>query len=240
MSKKLMEKGQKAKLLEYLEKEIDGAAQKIIKLKDRQDHFAFGQIQVFMTFRRILSDTVTDELIEPPAQRTDLDRGALSALDRILVQLGLIEHGALIGQFESQLTAQQKRVASSPVLASDMLERRAAGDGKDSLTVASDLDRAKSAAAAAAARQPKPQPVSAELKAFVEAQINSAAKKIIDKKKVEFDHFATGQLGYLLTLRRWVEGTSTPEDLGLHDALNDVLQKGQVVSERSSYLKALL
>ncbi|MGF6392911.1 hypothetical protein [Pseudomonas plecoglossicida] len=72
---------------------------------------------------------------------------------------------------------------------------------------------------------------------FIETQINAAAKQIIDKKKTDLDHIAHGKLGYLLSLRRVVDGTATREDLGLHDAVNDVLQQLRLIPEKETYLK---
>ncbi|PYC27142.1 hypothetical protein DMX06_04370 [Pseudomonas mosselii] len=87
---------------------------------------------------------------------------------------------------------------------------------------------------------PKPQSVPPELKAFLENEINTAAKKIIDKKSLDFDHFANGKLSYLLTLRRWMDGTAAKEDLGLHDAVNDVLQRAKIRTSSTSYLNEML
>ncbi|WP_449434841.1 hypothetical protein [Pseudomonas putida] len=102
------------------------------------------------------------------------------------------------------------------------------------------LHRKSGAGSVKPARLPSPQPVDADIKQFVEAQINAAAKKIVDKKKHDFDHFANGQLGYLLALRRWIENTSTREDLGLHDAIDDVLQLISARKSKTTYIKGLL
>lgn len=233
----LLKRETKQALLEFFEKEIDGAAQKIVRLKDRQDHFAYGQLQVFMTFRRLLSDTVTDELIEPLPQRHDVDRGFLSALEKTLVQLQFLEPKSLTSRFETQLTAEQKRTSASPHLQVDLTQH--SKNGVSSTSVNLDAERAQQTADLAS-KQPKAQPVSNDLKAFLEKQINSAAQKIADRKDLDFDHFANGQLGYLLALRRWIEGTSTGEDLGLHEAINDVLLAAKIRDERQSYLSGLL
>ncbi|HFL2190356.1 TPA: hypothetical protein ACG3DQ_005449 [Pseudomonas putida] len=70
----------------------------------------------------------------------------------------------------------------------------------------------------------------------VEAQINSAAKQIVDKTNIELDHLANGKLGYLLSVRRILDGKATKEDLGLHDAINDVLQQLGIVEAKKTYL----
>lgn len=76
-------------------------------------------------------------------------------------------------------------------------------------------------------------------KDFIESQINAAAKQILDKQKADLDHIAYGQLGYLLSVRRMLDGTATREDLGLHDAVNDVLQQLGLTEKKSTYLKMI-
>ncbi|WP_449430949.1 hypothetical protein [Pseudomonas putida] len=110
MTHSLMKKKTQQVLLDFLEEEIDLAAHKILKLEDRQDRFAYGQLQVFMTFRRILSDTVAEDRIEKPAQRDDLDRGFLCALEQTLARLGF-DQCDLSKIFVSHLNVRQKRRA---------------------------------------------------------------------------------------------------------------------------------
>ena len=69
----------KQSLGNFLEAKIDRAAQNICNLKDRQDHFAYGQLQVFLSLRRALN-----------AARTDADRGLIDAMDDMLLELGMI------------------------------------------------------------------------------------------------------------------------------------------------------
>ncbi|MFI7855448.1 MULTISPECIES: hypothetical protein [Pseudomonas] len=76
-------------------------------------------------------------------------------------------------------------------------------------------------------------------KDFLEAQINGAAKQIFDKQKADLDHIAFGKLSFLLSLRRVVDGTATREDLGMHDAVNDVLQTLGLIDSKSTYLKMI-
>lgn len=40
-------------------------------------------------------------------------------------------------------------------------------------------------------------------------------------------------------MRRVVDGTATREDLGLHDAVNDVLQQLNLVKEKATYLQRI-
>ncbi|MEN5304707.1 hypothetical protein [Pseudomonas sp. TWI628] len=70
----------KESLSKFLEAKIDKAAQNICNLKDRQDHFAYGQLQFFIGLRRALNPS-----------RTDADRGLLDAVDDVLVELKLIK-----------------------------------------------------------------------------------------------------------------------------------------------------
>lgn len=46
MTPPLMKAEAKQALLDFLEQEINSAAQNIINLKHRQDHYAYGQLQV--------------------------------------------------------------------------------------------------------------------------------------------------------------------------------------------------
>lgn len=69
----------KQSLGNFLEAKIDRAAQNICNLKDRHDHFAYGQLQVFLSLRRALN-----------AARTDADRGLIDAMDDVLLELGMI------------------------------------------------------------------------------------------------------------------------------------------------------
>jgi hypothetical protein len=73
----------------FLEEKIDKAAQNICNMKERQDHFAYGQLQLFLSLRRALNGV-----------RTDADRGQLDAMDDVLVELGVIQQsGDLRKQF---------------------------------------------------------------------------------------------------------------------------------------------
>ncbi|MFK2912930.1 hypothetical protein [Pseudomonas sp. 3HC3] len=72
-------------------------------------------------------------------------------------------------------------------------------------------------------------------KAFVEEQINRAAQKIIDHGH-RYDEHSHGKLNYLLSLRRVINCEATAEDMGRHDAINDVLQAlGIIPKERTGF-----
>ncbi|AXM96814.1 hypothetical protein GCM10011247_22130 [Pseudomonas plecoglossicida] len=230
----------KQALLDFLEQEINSAAQNIINLKHRQDHYAYGQLQVFIAFRRILSDTVTDDLVESSSTRCDLDRGFLTAVEKTLFQLGLIEQATLNRLFESQLSHKHKRTAASPHVAVDYIQKYTFADGKKELILTSDLDRLAQLPTREDTSEPEPQPVKAQVRDFLDTQINVAAQKIIDTRRLDYDDYSNGELGYLLNLRRWMEGTSNPQDLGLHGAVTDVLQQAGAIAQCKSYLDGLL
>lgn len=78
-----------------------------------------------------------------------------------------------------------------------------------------------------------------DLKEFIESQIDLAAKQIATKKKPDLDHIAYGKLGFLLSVRRVLDGTATWEDHGLHDAVNDVLQELGVLKTYETYVKMI-
>jgi len=77
-----------------------------------------------------------------------------------------------------------------------------------------------------------------DFNAFVELQINKAAGKIIDSND-RLDEHAHGTLSYLLSLRRIANGKATAEDLGRHDAINDILQALGIVDPNETYLSRI-
>ncbi len=79
----------------------------------------------------------------------------------------------------------------------------------------------------------------AEFVASIEEQINLASQRIQNSKSAKFDDLAFGKLGFLLALRRVVNGTGSAEDLGLMDAVNDSLQALKLLDSHTSFLAAV-
>lgn len=75
--------------------------------------------------------------------------------------------------------------------------------------------------------------------AFVETQINLAAQGIVNNKSAKRDDVGFGQLGFYLALRRWLQGKSSAEDIGLFDAVNDSLQALQLLKSGEAFLARL-
>ncbi|MCD5984278.1 MULTISPECIES: thioredoxin family protein [Pseudomonas] len=71
---------------------------------------------------------------------------------------------------------------------------------------------------------------------WIEERINLAAQSIIDKKTTSLDEAAFGKLGVLLTLRRELNKKATPQDLGMLDAINDVLQTLEVLQTDETFI----
>ena len=73
-------------------------------------------------------------------------------------------------------------------------------------------------------------------KAFVEEQIRLSTQKMASTQSARLGDVAYGRLGFYLALRRIVEGTSTSEDLGLMDAVNDTLQALKLLDKDETFL----
>lgn len=70
---------------------------------------------------------------------------------------------------------------------------------------------------------------------FVEEKINHYANMIAGSKD-KADELAIGELYFYVSLRRVLKGNGTTQDLGMMDAINDVLQtKGLLESGKTFY-----
>jgi hypothetical protein len=76
------------------------------------------------------------------------------------------------------------------------------------------------------------------LKAYVEGEINLAAKRIIDKGP-QSDGIAYGRLNVLLSLRRILVEAPAPEDLGIWGGINDILQQLGILDIRETVLSVV-
>lgn len=74
---------------------------------------------------------------------------------------------------------------------------------------------------------------------FIEEQINLAEQKLHNGKSARLDDVAFGKLGFYLALRRVLEGTSTAEDLGLIEAVNDTLQALKLLDNDETFLAGI-
>jgi len=70
----------------------------------------------------------------------------------------------------------------------------------------------------------------------VEDKFNAHVERI-KAGSAKVDEHALGELTFYMALRRVLAGTATPQDLGMMDAINDVLQFKGVVKRGSSFLK---
>ncbi|WP_426142981.1 hypothetical protein [Pseudomonas sp. DWP3-1-2] len=79
-----------------------------------------------------------------------------------------------------------------------------------------------------------------EFKALIEERINHAAQRITSSKNAKFDDVAFGKLGFYLSLRRVINGTSSAQDIGLFDAINDTLQALKLLDSDETFLAGVL
>ncbi len=74
------------------------------------------------------------------------------------------------------------------------------------------------------------------LQQFVEDKINHYAQMIANHKD-KADELAMGQLSFYMAFRRVLKGEASTQDLGMMDAINDVLQKKGIVEKGSTFYK---
>ena len=67
-----------------------------------------------------------------------------------------------------------------------------------------------------------------EFKTDLELTINTLAQRIIDAGPT-IDEVTHGKLGFYMALRRVVNKTANPSDIGLMDSINDTLQKLSII-----------
>ena len=73
---------------------------------------------------------------------------------------------------------------------------------------------------------------------FIEDKINHFANVILtggDKR----DSHALGELEFYMVIRRVLKGEQTVQDLGMVDAINDVLQEGGIIEKSETFIKLL-
>ncbi|ALU63252.1 hypothetical protein ACA40_22060 [Pseudomonas syringae pv. lapsa] len=75
-----------------------------------------------------------------------------------------------------------------------------------------------------------------ELTAFVEERVTRAQQTLADGKVSKLDDVATGKLSVFLPLQRVLQGTGTPQDLGVLDAINDTLQSLKILEDKETLL----
>lgn len=75
-----------------------------------------------------------------------------------------------------------------------------------------------------------------DLQQFVEDKINRYAQMIVDHRD-KADELAMGQLQFYIAFRRVLDGNATTHDLGMMDAINDVLQEKGLVDKGSVFYK---
>jgi hypothetical protein len=75
-----------------------------------------------------------------------------------------------------------------------------------------------------------------DLNLFIDDRMNQYATAIT-KGGAKADEHAIGELTFYAALRRVVGGKGTPQDLGMMDAVNDLLQAKGLVAKGETFFK---
>jgi hypothetical protein len=75
-----------------------------------------------------------------------------------------------------------------------------------------------------------------ELLQFTEDKINHYARMIVNNKD-KADELAMGQLQFYMAFRRVLQGNGATQDLGMMDAINDVLREKALVGKDEAFYK---
>ena len=74
-----------------------------------------------------------------------------------------------------------------------------------------------------------------EFSQFVETKLNQYAARVVEGSE-QMEDYAFGEISWFLTLRRVLAGKSTPQDLGMMDAINDTLQQKGFIGQGTTFL----
>jgi len=74
------------------------------------------------------------------------------------------------------------------------------------------------------------------LSELIEEKLNYYAQAIITGNTKRDEH-AMGELSFYLALRRIINQTANPQDIGLFDAINDTLQAKGLISSKQTFYK---
>ncbi|MEB3355910.1 MAG: hypothetical protein VKK04_04235 [Synechococcales bacterium] len=75
-----------------------------------------------------------------------------------------------------------------------------------------------------------------DLHTFIEEKLNYYAQKIISGGK-KTDEMAVGEITFYTALRRVLDGQGTLQDVGMMDAINDLLQEKGLVEAGHTFYK---
>lgn len=71
---------------------------------------------------------------------------------------------------------------------------------------------------------------------YIEEKINDHAESII-KSGTNIGEFAKGKVEFYIALRKVITKDATPKDIGLMDAINDILQLKGIVDKGTTFYK---
>ena len=75
-----------------------------------------------------------------------------------------------------------------------------------------------------------------DLSKYIEEKLNAYAEKI-KMGSAKVDEHALGEIRFYMAFRRVLERRASPEDLGLMDAINDLLQAKGILGTGGTFLK---
>lgn len=78
--------------------------------------------------------------------------------------------------------------------------------------------------------------IAMELLEFIEMKLNEYAKSV-QEGGARIDELALGQMTFYMALRRILTGRATPQDIGMMDAINDVLQELGLIERTKTFYK---
>ena len=75
------------------------------------------------------------------------------------------------------------------------------------------------------------------LKKYTNDNLHEYAKKISDETSQKIDEHSLGKVKFFFALRRILDGKANFEDIGLMDAINDILQELGIVESKKTFYK---
>ena len=76
-----------------------------------------------------------------------------------------------------------------------------------------------------------------DLNKYTTDNLHFYAKKISDETSQKIDEHSLGKVKFFFALRRILDGKANFEDIGLMDAINDILQELGIVESKKTFYK---
>ena len=76
-----------------------------------------------------------------------------------------------------------------------------------------------------------------DLKKYTDENLHKYAQKIADVTSQKIDEHSLGKVQFFMALRRILDGKANYQDIGLLDAINDILQDLGIIDSKSTFYK---